>query len=75
LVVEHASSVSGCICIFLDWDDERRALVRKLTMLGVPALVLVIHEPGAVPPERQADDPVSLHILEVGKIEEGLAKL
>src|SRR5204862_2734383 len=24
LVIEHASSVSGCICIFLDWDDLRR---------------------------------------------------
>ena len=75
LVIEHASSVSGCICIFLDWDDLRRVLVRKLTTLGVPALVLVVREPGAPPLERQADDPVSLHILEVGKIEEGLAKL
>jgi len=75
LVIEHASSVSGCICIFLDWDDLRRVLVRKLTTLGVPALVLVVREPGAPPLERQADDPVSLHILEVGKIEEGLARL
>lgn len=75
LVIEHASSVSGCICIFLDWDDVRRVLVRKLTTLGVPALVLVVRESGAPPLERQADDPVSLHFLEVGKIEEGLAKL
>src|SRR5688572_3988237 len=23
LVVEHASSVSGCICVFLKWDESR----------------------------------------------------
>ena len=75
IVVEHASAVSGCICIFLAWDAARRELVRKLTMLGVPVMVLVIREPGAAPLERRASDPESLHELEAGKIEEGLARL
>lgn len=75
LVVEHASAVSGCICIFLEWDEPRRHLLRKLSTLGVPALVLVIREQGAPPLERRADDPESLHVLETGKIEEALAKL
>jgi uncharacterized protein (DUF58 family) len=75
IVIEHAGSVSGCICIFLAWDDARRELVRRLTALGVPVLVLVIHEAGAAPMKRAADDPESLHVLEVGKIEEGLARL
>ena len=75
LVIEHAPSVSGCICIFLEWDNARRELVRKLTMLGVPALVLIVRDPGAAPIDRRADDPVSLHVLEAGKIGEGLTKL
>ena len=75
LVIEHASSVSGCICIFLEWDNVRRELVRKLAMLGVPALVLIVREPADAPLDRRADDPVSLHVLEVGKIEEGLTKV
>jgi uncharacterized protein (DUF58 family) len=75
IVIEHAGSVSGCICIFLAWDDARRELVRRLTALGVPVLVLVIHEAGAAPLKRAVDDPESLHVLEVGKIEEGLARL
>jgi uncharacterized protein (DUF58 family) len=75
LVVEHASSVSGCICIFLEWDEPRRHLIRKLTTLGVPVLVLVIQESGAPPIERTADDPESLHVLETGNIEAALAKL
>ena len=75
IVVEHASAVSGCICIFLAWDEPRRELVKKLTMLGVPVMVLIIREPGATPLERRASDPESLHALEAGKIEEGLARL
>ncbi|HEY1490976.1 MAG TPA: DUF58 domain-containing protein, partial [Verrucomicrobiae bacterium] len=38
LVVQHASSVSGCICVLLAWNDERRRLVEKLAGLGVPTM-------------------------------------
>ena len=75
LVLEHASAVSGCICIFLAWDEPRRNLIRKLGTLGVPVLVLVVQEKGAPPFQRGTGDPESLHLLEVGKIEEGLAKI
>jgi len=75
LVVEHSSAVSGCICIFLTWDEPRRQLVRKLNALGVPLLVLVIREKTSPPIERRADDPESLHELEVGNIQADLAKL
>ena len=75
LVVEHASAVSGCICIFLAWDESRRRLVRKLTALGLPVLVLIVREANAPAFPRGVDDPESLHLLEVGKIEEGLSKL
>ncbi len=75
IVIEHAGAVSGCICIFLTWDDARRELVKKLTVLGVPVLVLIIRESGATPLKRRADDLESWHELEAGKIEEGLARL
>lgn len=75
LVLEHAPAVSGCICIFVDWDEARRELVRTLGAMGVPALVLVIRERGGRALERRPDDPESLHVLEVGNIEAGLARL
>ena len=75
LVIEHSSTVSGCICIFLSWDEPRRDLVRKLGTLGVPVLALIIRDKGAPAIERTAADPESLHVLEVGNIESDLAKL
>ena len=75
LVLEHASAVSGCICIFLAWDGPRRRLVRKLDALGVPVLVLIVREKASPPLERRPDDPETLHVLEAGNIEASLAKL
>jgi uncharacterized protein (DUF58 family) len=78
LVLDHASSVSGCICVFLAWDEARRDLVRKLKMLGVPVLVLVITEPGRdrpLEPGPMQDELDRFHHLEAGRMEEGLARL
>jgi len=78
LVVEHATIVSGCICVFLNWDIRRQELVRKLKELGVPALVMVITESGLTGPLEPGplrDEPQNFHTLEVGRIEQGLATL
>lgn len=74
LVVQHAGAVSGCICVLLQWDEARRNLVQKLAALGVPTTVLLVVESGTRPdlgPEQFGE----IHVLEAGKIEEGLAKL
>ena len=42
LVLNHASVVSGCICVLLAWDVTRRKFVEKLKAMGVPVLVVVI---------------------------------
>ena len=75
LVLHHAPSVSGWVGIFLEWDDARRKLIRKLMSLGVPVMVLVIRTAGAPPVHRSVDDPEAFHVLEAGRIEEGLARL
>jgi uncharacterized protein (DUF58 family) len=74
LVMQHAGTVSGCICVFLGWDDARRKLVEKLAGLGVPTMVLLVVEPGTridLSHEQFGD----IHVLEARKIEEGLARL
>jgi len=78
LVLEHISSVSGCICVLLAWDEPRREFVKKLQILGLPLLVLVIANPGQtarLEPGPMAKDPERFRVLELGRIEQGLAQL
>jgi uncharacterized protein (DUF58 family) len=78
LVLNHASVVSGCICVLLAWDATRRNFVEKLKAMGVPVLVVVIlpstpNEPLERGPMR--DEPDRFHTLFLGQIDEGLARI
>ncbi len=42
LVLEHAPLPSGCICVLLAWDEERKDFIRGIEALGIPLLGLVI---------------------------------
>lgn len=78
LVLDHAAIVSGCVCVLLAWDEERRQLVRNLRTLGVPVLVLVLTEAEQsepLDPGPLEDDPEHFQVLQTGRIEEGLASL
>jgi len=78
LVVNHANTVSGCICVMLAWDDTRKKFIEKLKMLGLPLLVVVIRPAGEtqpLDPGPMSDAPERLHVLEIGRIEEQLAQL
>jgi uncharacterized protein (DUF58 family) len=78
LVFGHLSMVSGCICILQKWDDTRRKFVGKLKLMNVPVMVLIVVPPGggiSGAGGALVDAEGTLHVLEVGKIEQGLAKL
>lgn len=78
LVLGRIKAVSGCICIFLAWDEPRRRFVEKLRALGVPARVLVMAAAGQaakVDAGPMADARENFQVLELGKVEEGLSKL
>ncbi len=78
MVIERAGLLSSCICILLEWNDERKQLVANLRELGIPMIVLVVGELGFVEtldPGPMKDQPHFFHTLEAGRIEEGLAKL
>ena len=78
LVLDHVDAVSGCICVLLAWDEPRRHFIERLKRLGVSLLVLVITGPGrasGLDPGPLRGQPESFHVLEVGAIAEGLAKL
>ena len=78
LVFNHISVVSGCICVFQRWDAARRQFVQKLKAVGVPLLVLIVVPAGggiSGAGGEFAEGGGSLHVLEIGRIPEGLAKL
>jgi uncharacterized protein (DUF58 family) len=78
LVLNHVRALSGCICVFVAWDDDRRKFVEMLRALRVPVLALVIVEPGrrqALDPGPLRAEPDCFRVLEIGQIEQGLAKL
>jgi uncharacterized protein (DUF58 family) len=78
LVLEHIQQVSGCICVLVKWDRERREFIRKLEAMGVPLLVLVVVRAGQADPVKAAtagDEPRDFHVLEADQVQAGLAKL
>lgn len=78
LVMERASLLSGCVCVLLSWDEERRKLIHLLKALGLPVLVLVIsgdESTQPLDPGPMKSDPENLHRLQAGKVKEGLAQL
>jgi uncharacterized protein (DUF58 family) len=78
LVFNHVKSVSGCVCVLLAWDEERRNFVQKLQALGVPVLVLVVTPrgfSGKIERGQIGGACDQFVVLETGKIEAGLAQL
>lgn len=76
LVLNHASQVSGCVVILIDWDEARRALLSGLRSMGAPLLVLLVVEPARAAELRE--DPQirgSVWLLEVGDVARGLMRL
>lgn len=77
LVLNHISAVSGCLCVLQSWDEPRQEFVKKIKSLNIPLLVLVIVEPdgAALDPGPMRDYPDKFRVLELGRIEQDLARL
>jgi uncharacterized protein (DUF58 family) len=76
LVFSHAADLSGCLCVFLRWDEPRRRLVGQLLARGVPLRVFVVTaDDEEVPPGPMAVQPDNFHVLPAGRLAEKLATL
>ncbi len=77
LVLERLSRVSGCLCVFLCWDQPRREFVEKIQMRGVVPMVLVlVAENGPkLDPGVMAAHPARFRQIPVRKVQETLLQL
>lgn len=83
MLINHAPLLSGCVCILLSWDEERKKMIKTLQSLNVPLVVIVISDdagPGSGQGQDQdtghmKGDQKNFHVLTVDNIEEGLAGL
>lgn len=82
-VSRRLSLLSGCICIFLDWDSDRQQLIEALQSANIPTLVLIIsgEQSGGGGLSAEPDDSClknsqsRLHVLPVNNIQEALLAL
>jgi uncharacterized protein (DUF58 family) len=78
LVTDHARLVSGCICVFIEWNERRQEFIKRLRSMGVPLLVIVVIPPGLKQkpePGPMADQRDKFHIVEMGRVEAELARM
>jgi hypothetical protein len=71
LVARHAGLMTGCICVFLRWDEPRKQLLHSMAAIGIPVLAFVI----ASSEDKSAAADAPVHWLQPGRIAEGLARL
>lgn len=79
LVSQSANLLSGCICILLSWDQDRKDFIRYLLSQNLPLIVIVVttddpetlrHDPGPMKNSIR-----NFHVVQTGNIEKGLASL
>ena len=73
------SLLSGCICVFLTWDSDRKALIEQLQAANIPTLGLIITTENDLAESLDRtclkNAQSSLHVLTPGKIQERLLNL
>ena len=72
LVMEQVFSLSGCICILLEWDDARQHFIQALKNVNIPLLVVIISQTELDINPKQFPE---VHVLQMDTIEDGLQKL
>jgi uncharacterized protein (DUF58 family) len=76
LVFTHAAELSGCVCVFLAWDQTRQDLVEGLLARRVPLRVLVVSEAAErLPLGVMETQPENFHVLPQGQVARKLATL
>ena len=73
-MLRRTTQLSGCVCIFLSWDEPRRSLIRHLRANGVVLEVAVITDRSQLlDPGPMRDQPNRFRVVTAGRLEEAFA--
>ena len=77
IVIRQIARVSGCVCIFLKWDENRKTLVEQMSSLGIPQIVLVLKRPRERAPriELKNDRFARVHVIDLENVQEALSRI
>lgn len=77
IVMRQIARVSGCVCTFLKWDEDRKALVEQMGSLAIPLLVIVLKRPGEKQPVIEIENGrfTRVQVIETDKVQEELSRL
>ncbi|HEY3860909.1 MAG TPA: DUF58 domain-containing protein [Verrucomicrobiae bacterium] len=76
LIWSHAAELSGCLCVFLAWDEPRQRLIKGLLARRVPLRVMVVTESAERLPFGVMEvQPENFHVLPLGQVARKLAAL
>jgi uncharacterized protein (DUF58 family) len=77
MVLRQVAQVSGCVSIFLKWDEQRKELVEQIGSLAIPQIIIILKKPGQTDPEikLQHDRFVRVLIVDSANVQESLNKL
>lgn len=77
VVLRQVAQVSGCVSIFVRWDEQRKGLVEQLAALAVPQTVIILKKPGQKDPDVQLQNNrfVQTLIVDSANVQESLQRL
>jgi uncharacterized protein (DUF58 family) len=77
IVLRQIARVSGCVSIFLKWDEARKELVEQMSSLGIPQIVLILQKPGTKGPKVELENArfARVHVISMDNIQEELSRL
>ena len=70
LVMEYSASLSGCICVLLNWDIEQKNLIKILRNAGVPFVAIVVTNT-----QLEISDYPEVNVVHVNNIAADLARI
>ena len=75
-IQEHLSQITTVICVFLDWDETRRALALRLEAEGAGVKVVIVRDgPCALDPLQDTVSIGDLSVISRADFEAGVADL